>query len=269
MIPVDRTSNDPFYRYQMPPLQIAHESSRTVLVNLEQVAKALYRDPFHILKYMGMGLGCTQVKDGTRYALNGNFEGRRLQSFVYDFIDAFVLCRACGNPETRFVDSDGLRRSCNSCGAVVVQDAHRLNNIIAKDVERSVNQDTKYDASNGASIADLLREDDDVSDKLYSLFRQENLKLDDLFSEYFKASNLRQLSKALAGFKTGEILENIENMLECHKKEDKIQSFLKALCKMGRSIDDVDGYFGTARRGRRRSPLVKKNAEYFISNFDD
>lgn len=269
MIPVDRATNDPFYRYQMPALQIAHESNRTVLVNLEQVARALYRDPAHILKYTGMTLGCTQVRDGARYFLNGNFDGKRLQSIVYDFIDFFVLCRACGNPETRFVESGGLRRSCSSCGAVVAQDPHKLNSVIAKDVEKCVNQDTRYDASNGHSIASLLRDEEDASDRVYSLFEQENLRLSDLFTEYFKPSGLKQLSKVLARFKTEEVLENVETMLENSRREDKISSFLKALCRMGYTIGGIERYFAAARKGKKRSPLIRKNAEYFIASYDD
>lgn len=269
-VPVDRTSKDPFFRYKMPVLQAVHETSRTALPNLDQVARALYRDPLHILKFLSISLGCTQVKDGSRYFLNGSFDAARLQKFIFDFIDLFVLCKCCRNPETRFVCDEGLlKRSCSSCGAVVAQESHKINNMIMKDIEKCVNDDTKYDVSNGMNIESLLRGEGDASERIYEAYKREDMALGDLFAEYFKPSALRQFSKVFAEHRAEDILEQIEGMLESSRKEDKIESFLKALCKMGVSIDSIDEYFAKPRKGKKRSPLIKKNAEYFISNFED
>lgn len=70
MIAVDRNINDPFYRYKMPEVVVAHETSRTVIQNLEQIAKAISRNPIHILKFLSMSFGCTCVS-GPQHALKG------------------------------------------------------------------------------------------------------------------------------------------------------------------------------------------------------
>ncbi|KAI4292032.1 translation initiation factor 5 [Pancytospora philotis] len=265
-INISRSSNDPFYRYKMPALQTADESGRTLLANLDQIARALCRDPEHILKYIGTSLGCSQIKSTGGYALNGRFEQRRLQALIYDFIDIFVLCPACGNPETCFVLRDGLQRVCNSCGAVSTQEAHKLNAAILKNVEKGVNADTKYSKSKGSDVRALIESSDDASERILDLCKEEGLGLADLFAEYFKPSGLKQLRAVLAEHQLPEILECIEDMLESSKKEEKIESFLKALLKLGHTVDGIDAYFRTARKGKKRSPLIKKNAAYFIDN---
>lgn len=169
MLPVDPNTHDPFYRYKMPPLSTTRESSKTVLSNLDAIARAIHREPAHLLKFLGMSLGCTQShgqerprgpgrpatkEPANKYQLNGPFESKRLQSLLYEYIEIFVLCRECGSPETRFVldghsgaRQEPLKRLCSSCGAAVPQESHRLNSTIIRDVERGLatNEDTSYD----------------------------------------------------------------------------------------------------------------------------
>lgn len=269
MIPVVRGSNDPHFRYKMQPVAVSQEASRVILTNLDAVAKSLRRDPQLVLRYLGSALGCTQGRDGSRYFLNGRFSAERLQALVYDFVDAYVLCQSCGNPETRFVGDAELSKFCSSCGATVPQPAGRLNAVIARDIAKGVNEDANYRQSSSADIQSLIRSEEDASGRLYDLYRQENLRLSDLFASYFRPSGLRQLSKVLAEASIDEILENIEGMLENEKREHKIDAFLKALCRSGYSIDDIAAYFSRPRRGRKRNALIKKEAEHFISSYEE
>lgn len=38
------------------------------------------------------------------YVINGNYHQNKLQDLLDDFIQQFVLCRSCGNPETELVN---------------------------------------------------------------------------------------------------------------------------------------------------------------------
>jgi translation initiation factor 5 len=38
-----------------------------------------------------------------RYIVNGCHDQAKLQDLLFTFIDKFVLCEACGNPETSLV----------------------------------------------------------------------------------------------------------------------------------------------------------------------
>ncbi|KAM0680170.1 eukaryotic translation initiation factor 5 [Glugoides intestinalis] len=244
----------------MPEVLVTHETSKTVIKNLEQVSKALSRNPGHIIKFLSMDFGCT-CTTGQKYALNGSFDENRIQAGIYDFIDAFVLCKACGNPETRFLNETPLKRGCNSCGAEFVQESHKLNSLIAKD--RSANEDTKYEASNKTNLQVLLKEDTDNSQRIYEIFQRETWSLENIFTDYIRAKDLKKLSLVLKQFKVNKILENIENMLESKKKEDKAEGFLEVLLELGFSRDELVEYLSSPRVGKKRSPLLKKIFDVF------
>lgn len=263
MIPIDRNVKDSFYRYKMPEVLVIHEASKTVIQNLEQISKALSRNPNHIIKFLSMEFGCT-CTTGQKYALNGSFDENRLQSGIYDFIDIFVLCKECGNPETRFLNDQILKRGCNSCGAEYVQESHKLNVLIAKD--RSANEDTKYEASNKSNLQMLLKDDADNRERIYEIFQRETWSLEYIFTEYIKAKDFKQLSLVLKEFKVNKILENIENMLESKKKEDKAEGFLDALLEIGFRREEIVEYLSTPRVGKKRSPLLKKIFDIFCED---
>lgn len=86
---------------------------KTVIVNMAEVAKALARPPAYpakcilhnLIPVFGGELG-TQVKIDEKknhYVINGSHEAKNLQTLLDVFIDKFVLCQACKNPETEFV----------------------------------------------------------------------------------------------------------------------------------------------------------------------
>jgi translation initiation factor 5 len=51
--------------------------------------------------------------------MNGSHEPRKIQSSIYEFIDSFVLCSRCTNPETEFIIRDRkLGLQCSGCGYV-------------------------------------------------------------------------------------------------------------------------------------------------------
>ncbi|KAI5173472.1 translation initiation factor 5 [Pancytospora epiphaga] len=269
MIPILRSTNDPHFRYKMQSIAISQEASRTIITNLDDISKSLHRDPLLIIKYLGSTLGCTQGRDGSKYFLNGRFNIERLQSLVYDFVDTYVLCQACGNPETKFVIEGGLFRHCSSCGATLPQPASKLNTVIARDVEKGVNEDVNYRQGGNVDIQNLIKSEGDVSGQVYDIYKRENLRLSDLFKSYVKPSNLKQFLRIFEEVGKEEIIESIEEMLENEKKEYKIGAFLKVLCRSCMSIEDVESYFRKLRNNKKRNPLIKKEADFFISNYDE
>lgn len=268
MIPVDRTSKDPFVRYKMPAVAISNDPSKTVILNLDSIAKEIYRNPVHIIKFLSINFGCTCVLS-PKYALNGSFDIQKIQNGIYDFIDMFVLCKACRNPETRFLFEEPLKRICNSCGSVIAQENNKLNTLIMRDKDKTVNEDTKYDASNKNSLSSLLKLEGDQSNQICECYEQESWTIEQIFSDYLKPKDIKQLSLVFRNYKLDQILEAIEGMLETHKKEDKIDGFLKSLIKLGYSIDEITEYFSTPRKGKKRSPFLKKNADFFLQNVEE
>lgn len=78
---------------------------KTLIPNMSEIAKALSRPPSYPTKYLGFELG-TQVKmdeKNDRYIINGAHDAEKLATVLDGFIEKFVLCASCMNPETEFV----------------------------------------------------------------------------------------------------------------------------------------------------------------------
>ena len=72
-----------------------------------------------VIKYFGFELGAqtnTNPADD-RWIINGAHEAVKLQDYLDGFINKFVLCKKCKNPETDVVIKDGhILLDCKACG---------------------------------------------------------------------------------------------------------------------------------------------------------
>ncbi|KAK9388892.1 domain found in IF2B/IF5-domain-containing protein [Lipomyces mesembrius] len=146
-INICRDNQDPFYRYKMPPIISKIEGRgngiKTAVVNNADVARALARPPMYVTKFFGLELGAqTSVNDATdRYMVNGAHDATKLQDLLDIFINKFVLCKACKNPETDIIITKDqmLYRDCKACGKRSPIDlSHKLSGVILKNPPTSV-----------------------------------------------------------------------------------------------------------------------------------
>lgn len=141
-ININREVEDTFYRYKMPKLTAKVEGKgngiKTVIVNVSDIAKALYRKPIYLTKFFGCELGAQIHVDekNERYIVNGAHQADKLQELLDGFIKKFVLCQSCGNPETTMhVNKRGgtVATTCKACGSQGQLDVtHRLTQYIVK-----------------------------------------------------------------------------------------------------------------------------------------
>lgn len=127
-------SDDPFYRYKMPALQVKVEGSskmvKTVLLNLDDVCRAIGRPCDHMLVFLGQNLSAAANVDkrtGKTY-ISGAHEQATVQQHVFQFLQDTVLCGRCGNPETTLriegsKKKKGAHLTCKGCGACMDLDA--------------------------------------------------------------------------------------------------------------------------------------------------
>lgn len=139
-INIRRDVADPFYRYKMERLVSKIEGKgngiKTVVANLPSVAQSLARPPSYVIKYFGFELGAqtnTNPKDD-RWIINGAHQSDKLQESLDGFINKFVLCKDCKNPETEFTIKDGrILLDCKACGQRTLADQrHKLTSFILK-----------------------------------------------------------------------------------------------------------------------------------------
>ncbi|TVY50232.1 Eukaryotic translation initiation factor 5 [Lachnellula cervina] len=114
---------DPFYRYKMERLQSKIEGKgngiKTVIVNLSSVAQSLARPGAYVIKYFGFELGAQTNSNPSddRWIINGAHDASKLQDYLDGFINKFVLCKDCKNPETEVFIKDGrILLDCKACG---------------------------------------------------------------------------------------------------------------------------------------------------------
>lgn len=140
-INICRDNNDPFYRYKMPPIQSKTEGRgngiKTAIMNLAEVSRALGRPPAYVVKFFGYELGAqTSINvEQDRYLVNGAHDSNELQDSLDGFINKFVLCGSCKNPETeiQIKGKDLLQKDCKACGKITMIDLkHKLSSYILK-----------------------------------------------------------------------------------------------------------------------------------------
>ena len=98
--------SDPFYRYKMPAISVVHQRRAggiTIVDNTTQLCKSLNRSPGAIAKWLSKQLSqpVQIVKDC--WQLRGTHTAAELQTKIGEYIKQYVLCRGCGNPETKLV----------------------------------------------------------------------------------------------------------------------------------------------------------------------
>lgn len=137
---IRRDVKDNFYRYKMEKIQSKIEGKgngiKTVIVNLTSIANSLARPGAYVIKYFGFELGAqtnTNPADD-RWIINGAHEASKLQDYLDGFINKFVLCKECKNPETEVIFKDGnIVLDCKACGKRSMVDARlKLSGFILK-----------------------------------------------------------------------------------------------------------------------------------------
>ncbi|KAE9386527.1 hypothetical protein BT96DRAFT_1026193, partial [Gymnopus androsaceus JB14] len=144
IVNIRRDVEDKFYRYRMPLLNTKIEGKgngiKTVIPNMADVARALSRPPTYPTKFFGCELGAQTSFDekNERYIVNGAHDANRLRELLDGFIDKFVLCKSCKNPETELVilkqgRTEDIIRDCKACGERTGVDMrHKLTTFILK-----------------------------------------------------------------------------------------------------------------------------------------
>jgi len=141
IVNIRRDVDDKFYRYRMPLLLTKIEGKgngiKTVIPNMTDVSKALSRPPTYTTKFFGFELGAQTSSDEKtdRYIVNGAHNSDKLRELLDVFIDKFVLCGSCKNPETDLVltKSDAIFRDCKACGQQTAIDMrHKLATFIIR-----------------------------------------------------------------------------------------------------------------------------------------
>lgn len=111
-------SHDIFFRYKMPEAELFIEhkqNGRTLLLNLNDISKALDRPNDMIIKYFQYELSIPIIKKDNKIIFPGIFEKSQINKIIQKFIREIVICGSCNNPETT-INYKKMQLNCKACG---------------------------------------------------------------------------------------------------------------------------------------------------------
>jgi translation initiation factor 2 beta subunit (eIF-2beta)/eIF-5 len=107
---------DIFYRYKMDKITVVYEKNKTVLLNIEQIAKDLNRDVGQIIKFLKKSIGSNINNKKGKIIIAKVVTCDELQNYLKTYIEYCVICPECHLPETHFSIESGLFMDCDCCG---------------------------------------------------------------------------------------------------------------------------------------------------------
>jgi translation initiation factor 2 subunit 2 len=105
-------------RFTPPQAQTVISGSQTILLNLKDISDRIRRDRNHFVKHIAKELATSGSIDGNRVLFQGRFDNRTINSLLDRYIQEFVICPVCHQPDTRMVRKDRFTfLHCDACGA--------------------------------------------------------------------------------------------------------------------------------------------------------
>jgi translation initiation factor 5 len=103
---------------------------------MSDIAKAMERPPEYPTKFLGFELGLLTKCEAehNKYVVNGKHDAEALAVCLDKFIEKYVLCKQCRNPETELsVKGEIINAKCRACGKISNVDmGHKLSTFILK-----------------------------------------------------------------------------------------------------------------------------------------
>lgn len=105
-------------RLEIPEVKGAISGNKTIISNLDAVAKAIRRDINHLFKFFLRELATTGDIKGTEAHFVGKFRPDMLNGKVQKYVKEFVFCYQCGKPDTHLEKvGTATLLVCEACGA--------------------------------------------------------------------------------------------------------------------------------------------------------
>jgi translation initiation factor 5 len=113
-----KENDDPFYRYKMDSVIVKIQKGLTHVPNIDVICKDLDRDPKTIADFLKKKFGTSVTYKNSELIIPKILSQTDLQEAIYEFIDKFVMCVKCNNPETVLSPEkkNSVNLSCKSCG---------------------------------------------------------------------------------------------------------------------------------------------------------
>ncbi len=109
--------NDISYRYRMPSISVINQKNKTVINNINEIASALETNPEFIIDFFRKKFSISIKYDNkSNYVELKSILQIDLQNALFEFIEYFIICPLCKNPETElYIKKESLYIKCKAC----------------------------------------------------------------------------------------------------------------------------------------------------------
>lgn len=112
---------DTFHRYKMPSIDLVKEHKNggsCVITNINEIAGCLNRDSNDLRQFFSKALSrSVRLIKSKGLVFVGDQSQAELQSILSDYINVYVLCHKCHNPETSVEQQKKHKiMICGACG---------------------------------------------------------------------------------------------------------------------------------------------------------
>lgn len=105
-------------RFEVPRPRVEIAGSRTIILDLKQIAEAMNRTPETLLNYLARELGTAASFEGDNAVLQGRFRRNTIERMINNYVKDYVICPVCKRPDTVLVkEKRFLFLVCQACGA--------------------------------------------------------------------------------------------------------------------------------------------------------
>jgi len=107
---------DPFYRYTMVKMNVVRQKNKTVIDNIDNVAKDLERDPKLIADFFKKKYSIALFYKNGVVSMSADIKYSDFELGLREFIELYVLCPKCHLPETTMSkENDKIILDCKCC----------------------------------------------------------------------------------------------------------------------------------------------------------
>jgi translation initiation factor 2 subunit 2 len=105
-------------RFELPSPSSSISGNRTILHNFAEICNRVNRDKTHFLKFLAGELATSGSIEGAQAIFQGNFEYRIFRKLFDRYIQEYVFCPICHQPDTNIVKKGRFYHLvCEACGA--------------------------------------------------------------------------------------------------------------------------------------------------------
>ncbi len=113
-LPKKEASKD---RFVIPELVVEQQGNKTILKNFGDLLAVLRREPRHLARYLFKELATRGSVKVNVLTLDTRLSRENLRRKIESYVQEFVSCKVCGEPDTKLVKEDRLMLMvCEACG---------------------------------------------------------------------------------------------------------------------------------------------------------